>query len=67
MIGDDIKVTVLAVKGNQVRLGQTHRRIFPFTAKRFTSGYKKRKTPAVSLTELRNIREGGYPESCAAE
>ena len=34
MVGDEVTVTVLGVKGNQVRC----------TAKRFTSAFRKRKT-----------------------
>ena len=43
MIGNEVTVTVLGVKGNQVRIGVTHQRMWPFIGRRSTSASSARK------------------------
>ncbi|ETN91765.1 Carbon storage regulator [Gammaproteobacteria bacterium MOLA455] len=43
VIGDDVTVTVLGVRGNQVRLGVNARKKWPFTVKKSTRESKWKK------------------------
>jgi carbon storage regulator CsrA len=56
MVGDDVKVTVLGVQGNQVRLGIAAPKSIAVTVRRFTSessGRRIRQTATYPGSDLR--------------
>lgn len=42
MIGDDIEITLLEIKGDQVKIGTVHQNPFRFTEKRFICRFRKK-------------------------
>ena len=49
LIGDDATVSVLAIKGNQVRLGITVLRRLAYTSRRFTDTYSLLRDESTTL------------------
>ena len=43
LIGDDISISVLSVRGNQVKLGVQAPKKYPFTERKFTNEFCSRK------------------------
>lgn len=52
IIGDDVNITVLGVKGNQVRWALMRRKMFLFIVKKYTCVFSKKKI----LANLRMIK-----------
>ncbi len=57
MIGDNVSITVLGVKGNQVRIGLTHLKIFQYIVKKFINAFNAKKHRPLAHQLLKKMRK----------